>query len=61
MSSGLHKKSAFFFVFFSIFLNYLKKNIVSSIIYQDFKVFKGEADAIQEIGCFRQLFWNHRA
>ena len=61
MSSGLHKKSAFFLDFFIFFLNYLKKNIVSSIIYQDFKVFKGEHDAIQEIRYFRQLFWNRRS
>lgn len=61
MSSGLHKKSAFFLDFFNIFFNYLKKNVLSSIIYQDFKVFKGEADAIQEIRYFRQLFWNRRS
>ena len=61
MSSGLHKKSAFFLDFFNIFLNYLNKNAVSSIIYQNFKVFIGEDDATQEIRYFRQLFWNHRA
>ena len=61
MSSGLHKKSAFFLDFFNIFFNYLNKNAVSSIIYQDFKVFKGEDDATQEIRYFRQLFWNRRS
>lgn len=61
MSSGLHKKSAFFLDFFNIFFNYLNKNAVSSIIYQYFKVFIGEADATQEIRYFRQLFWNHRS
>ena len=42
MSSGFHKKSAFFLDFFNIFFNYLNKNAVSSIIYQDFKVFIGD-------------------
>ena len=58
MSSGLHKKSAFFLDFFNIFFNYLNKNAVSSIIYQDFK---GEDYATQEIRYFRQLFWNRRS
>ena len=36
-----------FFLFFLVFfLNYLKKNILSSIIYQDFNVFIGEDYAI---------------
>jgi len=46
MSSGLYRKSAFFLFFLVFFLNYLKKNALSSIIYQDFKVFIGEDYAI---------------
>ncbi|AAS11714.1 MAG TPA: hypothetical protein DHV15_10765 [Treponema sp.] len=36
MSSGLYRKSVFFLFFLLFFLNYLKKNIVSSIYYMRF-------------------------